>query len=259
MWVDTHTHLYLPEFDNDQDQVIQQAIDVGVNKMFFPNIDTISLPKVLTVCNNFSKNCFPLIGLHPCSVKKDFEKEISILEDKLRKNKFYGIGEIGIDLYWDNTFLKEQIVAFKYQLELAIKYNLPAIIHIRESFDEVFHVIEEINNHSLFGIFHCFSGNYFQAEKAIKLGFKLGIGGVITYNNSQLPNVIKKIDLKHLVLETDSPYLTPVPYRGKRNQSSYIPIIGKKISELKNIPIVDVAKTTSNNAMTLFDINNNFK
>jgi len=254
MWVDTHTHLYLEQFDIDRKEVILESIEMGVTKMFFPNIDEQSIIPLLKTTTQFPENCFPLLGLHPESVDTNFESKLNVLESWLQKEKFYGIGEIGIDLYWDKTYKTEQMAAFEFQLNLAKKNHLPAIIHIRNAFDEVFQVLEKVNSPELFGIFHCFTGNIEQARKAIEMNFMLGIGGIVTFKKSPLPELLQALDLTHIVLETDSPYLTPVPYRGKRNKSAYIPLIGKKVAEITGRSIGEVAAITTKNALSVFKL-----
>lgn len=252
MWVDTHTHLYLEQFDTDRKEVILESIEMGVTKMFFPNIDEQSIIPLLKTTTQFPDHCFPLIGLHPESVDANFKSKLNILESWLQKEKFYGIGEIGIDLHWDKTYKTEQMAAFEFQLDLAKKNHLPAIIHIRDAFDEVFQVLEKVNSPELSGIFHCFTGTVEQAERAIEMGFMLGIGGIVTFKKSSLPEVLQKIGLSHIVLETDSPYLAPVPYRGKRNKTAYIPLIGRKIADITEYPVQEVAKITTANALKVF-------
>ena len=204
-FIDTHTHLFLEHFNNDLDDVINSAKEKGVNKFFLPNIDSTSIDDVIALSKKYPENCFPLVGLHPTSVKKGFEDELDLVVQLLEKEKFYGIGETGIDLYWDKTFIKEQEEAFGFQIELAKKNKLPIIIHVRDSFEEVFKVVDKHNTDDLTGIFHCFSGDYNQAQKIIEYGgFKLGIGGVITFKNSKLGETVSQISLEHLVLETDS-------------------------------------------------------
>ncbi|MCD4744762.1 MAG: TatD family hydrolase [Bacteroidales bacterium] len=252
MLTDTHTHLYLKEFNDDREQIIQKAIDGNVKNMLLPNIDSSSVEDLLDLCRNHPDNCFPMIGLHPGSVKHNYKEELKNTEDWLYKHKFYAIGEIGIDLYWDKTFAKEQEYVFRYQVEMAKANNLPIVIHSRNSFDEIYKILNEIKSPELKGVFHCFTGNIEQSNKIINIGFKLGIGGVITFKNSGLDKVIQQTDLKHILLETDSPYLTPVPYRGKRNESSYIYYIAEKIAAIQNTTIENVANITTNNAIRLF-------
>lgn len=254
IFFDTHSHLYLDEFNKDRIDVIKRAIASNVNKIILPNIDSTTIDDMLKTVNLFKNNIFPLIGLHPTSVEEDFLNEIKIIEKLLNKERFYGIGEIGLDYYWETTFKEEQINAFKMQLEIAKSNNLPAIIHTRNSFDDTLKIVKDLKNNNLKGIFHCFTGDYKQAIDIIDLGFYLGIGGILTFKNSGLEESLKEIDLKHIVLETDSPYLAPVPKRGKRNESSYINYIAKKLAEIKNVTIEEVAEITSQNASQIFNI-----
>ena len=251
---DTHTHLYSSEFETDRKQVVERAIAAGVKKLFLPNIDSSSISGMLSVCNDFPENCFAMMGLHPTSVKENYEEELAVVKDWLGKHKFCAIGEIGIDLYWDKTFLTQQLLAFETQIKWANEFSLPIVIHSRNSFNEIVEVLQKNKKENPHGIFHCFSGSKEQAEKAISLGFKLGIGGVLTYKNSGLAQAIADIDLKHLVLETDSPYLTPVPHRGKRNESGYITLVAQKLAEIKNISVDEVAEITTANAKEVFGI-----
>ena len=255
IFTDTHTHLYAEEFDADRDQVVQNAIDKGVNYLFLPNIDRKYFPEMMDLCLRHPDHCFPMIGLHPTSVKSNYQDELDFITEKLTRTdyKFYAIGEMGMDLYWDKTFAEEQAVALNVQLDLALKYHLPVVIHTRNSFQEVILILEEKKSTHLSGVFHCFGGSVDQAKKAIGLGFFLGIGGIITYKNSGLQKVIVEVGLENLILETDSPWLTPVPYRGQRNESSFIPIIAQKIAEIKNIPVEEVARITTENALKLFN------
>lgn len=250
---DTHTHLYLEQFDEDRSSVVGRAIQKGVEYMILPNIDSKSIDAMLDVCNQFPKNCFPMIGLHPTSVFENYEEELNIVETFLANQCFRAIGEIGIDLYWDKTFVKEQEIAFKYQIALANKYDLPIVIHSRNSMNEIFRVLEEVNLAELKGVFHCFSGSLEDAQRIIDMGFLLGIGGVVTFKNSNLPSIIEQIDTKHLLLETDAPYLTPVPFRGKRNESAYTYYVAEKIAKIKNVPIEAIAEITTANAKKLFN------
>jgi TatD DNase family protein len=256
IFVDTHTHLYLEEFDSDRDNIVRNAIHNGVKYFFLPNIDSSSIEGMMALSDSFPGHCFPMMGLHPTSVKSNYKEEITIAEKHLSFSvkRFYAIGEIGIDLYWDKTFSKEQYVAFTIQLDWAVKYDLPVVIHTRNSFDVAIDIIEKKNDPAIRGIFHCFGGSIKQAEKAIELGFLLGIGGIITYRNSGLQKVVEVIDLEHLVVETDAPFLPPVPYRGQRNESSYIPVIAEKVAEIKNTSITEVAEITTRNALKLFNI-----
>jgi len=252
--VDTHAHLYLEEFDADRRAVIERAIDKGIKYFFLPNIDNSSIAGMMSICKDFPENCFPMIGLHPTSFKDNYQEELNQVEQWLYKKKLYAIGEIGIDLYWDKTFLKEQEIVFRQQLDWAVQYKLPAVIHMRKSFDEIFKIIREYKNTGLQGIFHCFGGNTIQAKQLIDLGFGLGIGGVVTYKNSGMATVVSEIDLSHIVLETDAPFLPPVPFRGKRNESAHIYNIAEKIAEIKNISIEEVAEITTANALKVFQL-----
>ena len=256
-FIDTHTHIFLEEFDPDREKVIAEALSNSINKLFIPNIDSSSLQKVIELSKNYPKNIFPMIGLHPTSVKGNFEEELKVVSDYLEKEKFYGIGETGIDLYWDKTFLEEQKKSFGFQIELAKKYRLPVIIHVRNSFNEVFEIVDRMNDENLTGIFHCFSGNLDQAKKIMDYGgFKLGIGGVVTFKNSGLSEVLSNVSPEHLVLETDAPYLAPVPWRGKRNEPSYLINVAKKLAEIYATDIEKVAEITSRNAMSVFKTEN---
>jgi TatD DNase family protein len=249
---DTHTHLYLEEFDEDRKEMIERALDNDVKCLLLPNIDSSSINGMMQLCKQFPSNCFPMMGLHPTSVKENYQEELDLVEDWIKKEKFYAIGEIGIDLYWDKTFQQEQEIAFVYQIELAIKHQFPIVIHMRDSFDEVYTVVKNYASPELKGVFHCFTGTLEQAQKIIDLNFKLGIGGVVTFKNSGLDKVVEKIDMKHLLLETDSPFLTPVPHRGKRNETAYVRFVAEKIASIKNIPLEQVAEITTSNANQLF-------
>lgn len=256
IFADTHTHLYLEEFNDDRENVVRNAIHNGVTYFFLPNIDSRSIESMMDLPDTFPGHCFPMMGLHPTSVKTNYKEELAIVEKHLSSTEkiFRAIGEIGIDLYWDKTFSQEQYSAFHIQLGWALKYDLPVVIHTRNSFDVAIDIIEKQNDPEIRGIFHCFGGSLKQAEKAISLGFMLGIGGIITYKNSGLHQVVSEIALEHLVLETDAPFLPPVPYRGQRNESAYIPVIAQKIAEIKNIELAEVAEITTNNALKLFNI-----
>jgi TatD DNase family protein len=255
-FIDTHTHLYAEEFDPDRDAVIQQAIDKGVDRFLLPAIDKSYYERMMLVIGRHREHCFPMIGLHPTSVKANFHEELDFVKETLGKNreKFYGIGEIGIDLYWDKTFINEQTYALNYQLDLAIEYQLPVAIHTRNSFEIAIKMIREKNNPELKGVFHCFSGSVEQAQQAIELGFMLGIGGIITYKNSGLQKVMEVTGLTHFVLETDAPYLPPIPYRGQRNESAFIPVIAEKVAEIKQVSVEEVAEQTTQNAVSLFKL-----
>ncbi|MCU0438241.1 MAG: TatD family hydrolase [Raineya sp.] len=251
MLIDTHAHLYLKEFKNDLSDTLNRSKDAGLERIYLPNIDVKSIDSMLELELKHPE-CIATMGLHPCSVKKGFEKDLYVIEDWLKKRQFVAIGEMGTDLYWDKTHWKEQVEAFKIQAKWAKEYDLPLIIHCRDSMDETIQLIEDLQMEGLRGIFHCFGGTVEQAEKIIKLGFYLGIGGVVTFKKAGLDAVLPQIDLKHLVLETDSPYLAPVPHRGGRNESSYIPIIAKSIAQIKGISIEEVAQATTQNAKNIF-------
>jgi TatD DNase family protein len=253
IFTDTHTHLYSKEFDADREQLIRKAIDAGVNRFFMPNIDSDSIAGLFQVEKKFPSNCFAMMGLHPCSVNKTYQQELQVVDHWLSRRKFKAIGEIGIDLYWDKTFFEQQQDAFRCQIELAKKYEIPYVIHSRNSFDEVMEIVSEFKGDAVKAIFHCFSGNVQQAEQVIAHGnFKLGIGGVVTFKNSGLDKVVEAVDLKHIVLETDAPYLAPMPHRGKRNEPGYIIEVAKKIAEIKKISLEEVAEVTTRNSIEVF-------
>jgi len=254
MLIDTHTHLYLEQFDEDRAAMMQRAIDKGVERMLLPGIDSNHIASMLELEKSFPNNCFAMMGLHPCSVKEDYENELKIVEQNLQNRKFIAVGEIGLDYYWDKTFIKEQKYAFNLQMEWAKKYKIPISIHCRESMDDAIELVEGAKTENLNGVFHCFGGTLDQANKIIDLGFYLGIGGVLTYKKSGLDEVLKHIDLQHIVLETDAPYLSPVPYRGKRNESAYISDIAQKLAEIKGVNINEVARITSENAVKVFNL-----
>ena len=252
MFVDTHSHIYSEEFSSDRNEVIERALYAGIRRIILPNIDSSTIKPMLDLADSTPSLFSPLIGLHPTSVKEDFRKELQIMEYWLNKRTFNGIGEIGIDLYWDKTFLSEQIEAFKIQIGWAKKLRIPIVIHVRDSFQEVIDVIIEEKDDSLMGVFHSFTGNIDQAWQVIGLGFKIGVGGIVTFKNSGIDAVVKEIDLKHILLETDSPWLAPVPHRGRRNESAYITAIASKIASIHQTTIEEVARTTSRNAQLLF-------
>lgn len=253
IFTDTHTHLYSAEFDTDRKQLIQKALDGGIKRLFMPNISKESIEAMLEVEKQFPENCFPMMGLHPCSVAEDVEEQLQAVEAWLEKRTFTAIGEIGIDLYWDKTFFKQQQDAFRRQIRLAKKYRLPYVIHSRNAFDETMEIVNEFKGEGIKAIFHCFSGNIQQAQQVIEAGdFMLGIGGVVTFKNSGLDKVVEAIDLRYLVLETDAPYLAPAPHRGKRNEPDYLLLVAKKIAELKNISVEEVASVTTENSKHVF-------
>jgi TatD DNase family protein len=253
-FIDTHTHLCSDEFDHDRTEMVKRAIDAGVNQLFIPSIDASGTQKMYDLEAQFPENVRLMIGLHPCYVKENYLEELSHVEAQLALHKFYAIGEIGIDLYWDTTTLEIQKKAFQYQIQLAKKHQLPINIHCRDAFDEVIEVLELEKSTELFGIFHCFSGNFEQAQKAISLGLKLGIGGVVTFKNGKIDQFVNQIDLEHIVLETDSPYLAPVPYRGKRNESSFTLLVAQKLADLYELPVEEIARITTANSKTIFGI-----
>jgi len=251
---DTHTHLYSDAFDQDRKEMMARAIQEGVTRFFVPAIDSAYTEAMLRLEANFPESVFLMTGLHPTSVKDNFLEELAHVEALLAKRSFYAIGEIGIDLYWDTSTLDIQKKAFKHQIQLAKKYKLPIVIHCREAFDEIFEVLETEKAEDLFGIFHCFTGTLEQAQRAISFNMKLGIGGVVTFKNGKIDQFINQIDLKHIVLETDSPYLAPKPYRGKRNESSYIIKVVEKLSELYQLPPEKIAEITTQNSKDVFNI-----
>ena len=252
--IDTHTHLYLPEFDTDRDEVINRAINNGISKMLLPNIDIHSVDPMLSLADRYPGVCYPMIGFHPTSVREDYISQLEDLEKIFATNTFVAIGEIGIDLYWDKTFLKEQLISFRRQISFAAEKNLPVVIHSRDAFREVFSVLDEFKGVELKGVFHAFTGNLSDARKAVESGFKLGIGGIVTFKNSGLDKIVKEIGPGHLILETDSPYLTPAPFRGKRNESSNISIINKKLAEIFGQSEEETAMVTYLNSVKLFNL-----
>ena len=253
-YIDTHAHLYLPEFDADRESIVETAVYRGVKRILLPNIDSTTIDPLNKLAEQFPGVCYPMMGLHPTSVKENYREELDRVEKELSRASYCAVGEIGIDLYWDKTRLKEQNIAFSAQLDLALKYNLPVAIHARESFDEILDILNGYNNRGLRGVFHAFTGTVDIAKDVVSRGFLLGIGGIITYKKSYLPDVINETDLAHLILETDAPFLTPVPFRGKRNESSYIPYIAEAIGNIKEINLEEVARVTTANACKLFQL-----
>jgi TatD DNase family protein len=249
---DTHIHLYAEEFDGDRKEQISAAMEQHVVRFFLPNIDSSSLAPLLDLQQQYPENCFPMMGLHPCYVKENYLKELAMVEQELSKRKFVAIGEIGMDLHWDKTFAKQQEEAFVKQITWASQLGLPVSIHSRNATDEVIALLEQNSSLAVTGIFHCFNGTEQQAKKVIDLGFFLGIGGVVTYKNSGLDVVVKSTDIKHLVLETDAPYLPPTPHRGKRNIPAYISLVAQKIAEIKNMLVAEVAAVTTANSHLIF-------
>ncbi|HEY5510752.1 MAG TPA: TatD family hydrolase [Prolixibacteraceae bacterium] len=252
MFIDSHSHIYSSDFSLDRDEVITRALEAGIERIVLPNIDSSSIKPLLDLTDTIPGLFFPLLGLHPTSVKEDFRKELLILEYWLAKRKFYGIGEIGIDLFWDKSFLEEQIEAFTTQIDWAKSRKFPIVIHVRDSFKEVMEQLRKVYNHDLHGVFHSFTGTLEEAEQIIELGFKIGINGIVTFKNSGLSETVQKIDPRHLLIETDSPWLAPVPHRGKRNECSYIVTVAAKIAEVHDVSIQKIAAITSRNAKELF-------
>lgn len=251
---DTHAHIYSDEFLPDREGVLSRAQEAGVEKIYMPNIDHTSIDAMLEMEMKYPGRCFAMMGLHPCSVKTDFQKELYLVEQWLGKRKFHAVGEIGTDLYWDKTFWEQQKEAFMIQVNWAKKHKLPIVIHCRESIDQTIELLEPLVDKTLRGIFHCFSGDAAQAKRIIAMGFYLGIGGVATFKNGGLDKVLPEVPMDRIVLETDSPYLAPVPHRGKRNEPSYIPLIANKVCELMNVAVEELQKTTSANAGKIFDM-----
>jgi TatD DNase family protein len=250
--IDTHTHLYLDQFKEDIDNVISRAKENAVKKFIFPAIDSSHFDSMHNLKKKYPNDIFLMSGLHPTDVKENYKDELKFVVNTLKKNNYVAIGEIGIDLYWDKSYLKQQQEAFKFQIRLAIEHDLPIVIHCRKAFDEIFQILDDENCNELSGVFHCFTGTLEQAQRAIDLGFVLGIGGVLTFKNGGIDKFLHKIDLKNIVLETDSPYLAPVPFRGKRNESSYIIYVLEKLSEIYGISKQKVAEITSKNAEKVF-------
>ena len=249
---DTHSHLYDSKFIDDQKEVIQRAFEEDVNRIFLPNVDTNTVQGMLDVVKQHPENCFAMMGLHPCHVKENYREELKELKSHLDTNSFCAVGEIGMDLYWDKTFLEEQKDAFRTQIHWAKDKGLPVVIHCRDAFKEVFEILDSEKGPLLRGVFHCFTGSIDQAHRAIDLNFYLGIGGVVTFKKAGLDSVVKQIPLKHIVLETDSPYLSPSPNRGKRNESAYLIHIARKVADLHEVTMEELAKITTNNSKQLF-------
>jgi TatD DNase family protein len=251
-FIDTHAHLYDEQFLDNIDEFVQRSLEQRVTEVYMPNCDQYTIEPMMSVAQKYPQILKPMIGLHPCYVKEDYKTELDIMLQWLDKSSFAAIGEIGLDYHWDTTFVAQQKEAFQLQTNWALQKKLPIVIHTRESIDDGIGIIQSLQNGSLKGVFHCFSGTLEQAKKIVDMGFKLGIGGVITYKKSNLPTIVEEIGLEHLILETDAPYLAPTPYRGKRNESAYIPIIAQKIADIKQINIEEVATITTANAKALF-------
>ena len=254
MIIDTHSHIYLPEFDSDRDSMVKRAENEGVSLVLMPAIDSEVHLSMFRVERDFSGKCLSMMGLHPCSVKAGYKGEIDLMTDYFEKRRFVAVGETGLDFYWDKTFTKEQYDSFQIQIELAKQYDIPVVIHSRNSIDECIKMIKENQQGNLKGVFHCFSGNEKQAKEIIDLGFYLGIGGMVTFKNSGLDKVMASIDMKNVVVETDAPYLAPVPFRGKRNECSYLKYVIEKLAEIKNVSKEYIAHITTKNAKELFNI-----
>ena len=254
MLIDTHSHIYLPEFDTDRQEMMARAETEGISLVLMPAIDSETHAVMLKTETDFYGKCRSMMALHPCSVKENFKDELRLVKDHFEKKSFVAVGETGLDFYWDLAYTKQQYESFQTHIELALQYDIPIVIHSRNSIDECIRVIGENQRGSLQGVFHCFSGNIDQAKKIIDLGFYLGIGGVVTFKNSGLDKVMEQIDLKHVVLETDAPYLAPVPFRGKRNECSYLKYVVEKLSVIKNISKDEVANITTRNTKELFSI-----
>ncbi len=254
-FIDTHTHLFSASFDEDRTDVVERAMKSGVEKMLLPNIDCDSIEPMYDLCKQFPQNCFPMMGLHPGSVDGKWESNLAIIRTNLFERKNYAVGEIGMDLYWDKTFQQEQAEVFRRQITWAKELALPIVIHAREAFDEIFEIVDELNDERLTGVFHCFTGTVEQAKRIQNYGgFKIGIGGVLTYKKAELDLVLKEIDLSEMILETDSPYLPPTPHRGKRNESAYLLHIAEKLADVKQCTLKTIAETTTSNAKELFKL-----
>lgn len=252
MYIDTHTHIYDEQFSEDLDQVIRTAQQNGITEQYMPNCDSTTIDSMLNIAEKYPAVCYPMMGLHPCYVKDNYKEELDIVSERLQEKRYIAVGEIGLDYYWDTSFKEQQIEAFNTQIDLALQYDLPIIIHSRESLADCIKYVREKQNGNLKGIFHCFGGNEKEAKKIIDLGFYLGIGGVVTFKNSTLDETLKQYSLDNIVLETDAPYLAPVPHRGKRNESSNIPLIAQKLADIFETNIQNVAKATTANTKKLF-------
>ena len=252
IFIDTHTHLYDEQLITEEQEMIQRAIDAGVTRMYMPNCDSGTIAGMMHIAQTYPQHCFPMMGLHPCYVKEHYRDELAMVEKHLAENKFSAVGEIGLDYYWDKTFIPQQKEAFEFQIDLALQYDLPIVIHSRESLGDCIHIVSKKQNGRLKGIFHCFGGSAEEAKQIADLGFYMGIGGVVTFKKSTLPEVLKQVDLSHIVLETDAPYLSPVPYRGKRNESAYLPLVAQKLADIKEMHVSEIARITTENAIKIF-------
>lgn len=255
MFIDTHTHLFAEQFENDRHEVVEKALAAGVEYLLLPNIDTSTIVPMNQLAQAFPHNCAPMMGLHPSSVKEDWEEQLAVIKNELFTKKYIAVGEIGMDLYWDKTFIKEQQEAFRRQVSWAKELQIPIAIHAREAFDEIFEIVDELNDERLTGVFHCFTGTEAQAKKIMGYGgFKMGIGGVVTYKKAELDKVLVHVPLSELILETDAPYLAPVPFRGKRNESSYLLHIAEKLADIYQVSLKEVEQQTTASAKRLFHI-----
>ncbi len=253
IYIDTHTHLYDEQLNPDEDAMVQRAVNGGVAKMYMPNCDSSTVSSMLRIADKWAQNCFPMMGLHPTYVKDNYKQELDSVKQWLGKRKFYGVGEIGLDYYWDLTYKAQQIEAFELQIDWALEYDLPIIIHSRESIQDCIDIVKKKQNGKLKGIFHCFGSSIIEARQITELSFYMGIGGVVTFKKSNLPEVLKETGLSNIVLETDAPYLAPLPYRGKRNESAYIPLIAGQIATITGMPVEEVATITTRNAEMVFN------
>ena len=251
--IDTHCHLYLEDFTTDLPEVMKRAEEEGVKRIYMPSIDSNHLKNMLDLQKAFKGTCYSMLGLHPCYVRENYPDELEFMKQAIEKDQFYAIGEIGLDYYWDRNYDDQQMICFREQINMALQYNLPIVIHSRNSMDACIQILRENKGSGLRGIFHCFSGTLANANDIIECGFLLGIGGVVTYKNAGLAEVVADVPLEHLVLETDAPYLTPVPFRGKRNESSYLKYVVAKIAAVKNISEEEVADVTTANASRIFN------
>ncbi len=254
MYTDSHTHLYLDAFKDDREEMIHRAIEAGVTRMFLPNIDSKTLEAMFRLADQFPEHCFPMMALHPTSVKEDYRNQLDIIEQHLNDNRIIAIGESGIDLYWDTTFIKEQEEVFRTQINWAKERNLPLVIHARESFKEIFRIMDDEGGDGLKGVFHSFTGTREELIKALSFDFMIGINGIVTFKNSNLAKVVQEIPLERLLLETDSPFLSPHPYRGRRNESSYLLEIAARVAEIYNLTKEEIGQSTTQNALRLFQI-----
>ena len=255
MFIDTHTHLFTDAFDDDRDEAVNRALAAGVDHLLLPNIDSGTIEAMHQLESKYPKHCFSMMGLHPGSVKENWEEELATVKKHLFSRNYVAVGEIGMDLYWDTTFIKEQGFVFRQQVEWAKELGLPIAIHAREAFDEIFTILDELNDDRLTGVFHCFTGNLEQAKHIQSYGgFLMGIGGVVTYKKAALDEVLVHVDLKNLILETDAPYLSPVPFRGKRNESAYLVHIAEKLSDIYKVPLHEIEVQTTKNAVKLFNL-----